>query len=209
MGLREGAVVSPRGVAIPDLRERLFAAAERVVARDGAAALTSRAITAEADCGKGVLHTHFTGLDEFVAELLLDRFARSARQAGALEVKVGEGTVAGNLQEVVLDLLEALPAAVVGLAMTRPAAASHTRKGFQSGAPAFDAIQHAFTAYLQAEQRGGRLAAGADTATIALALVGTVHHLLMTRVPGQGETAEATTRRLLAVLLGGGQPPTA
>ncbi|MGW5852217.1 TetR family transcriptional regulator [Streptomyces sp. NPDC055254] len=199
--------MSPRGVAIPDLRERLFAAAERVVARDGAAALTSRAITAEADCGKGVLHTHFTGLDEFVAELLLDRFARSARQAEALEAKVGEGTVAGNLQKVGLDLLEALPAAVVGLAMTRPAAAQHTREGFQSGAPAFDAIQHAFTAYLQAEQRDGRLAAGADTATIALALVGTVHHLLMTRVPGQGEDAEATTRRLLAVLLGGaGQP---
>ncbi|MFD3870345.1 TetR/AcrR family transcriptional regulator [Streptomyces sp. NPDC058623] len=202
--------MSPRGVAIPDLRERLFTAAERVVARDGAAALTSRTITAEADCGKGVLHTHFTGLDEFVAELLLDRFARSARQAGALAVKVGEGTVADNLQEVVLNLLEALPAAVVGLAMTRPAAALHTRDGFQSGAPAFDAIQHAFTTYLQAEQRGGRLAAGADTATIALALVGTVHHLLMTRVPGQGEDAEATMRRLLAVLLGGaGQPPAA
>ncbi|MFD3328821.1 TetR family transcriptional regulator [Streptomyces sp. NPDC058701] len=202
--------MSPRGVAIPDVRERLFTAAERVVERDGAAALTSRAITAEADCGKGVLHTHFTGLDEFVAELLLDRFARSARQAEALEAKVGEATIAGNLQEVVLDLLEALPPAVVGLAMTRPAAALHTREGFQSGAPAFDAIQHAFTAYLQAEQRGGRLTAGADTATIALALVGTIHHLLMTRVPGQGEDAEATTRRLLAMLLGGaGQPPTA
>ncbi|MFE1554321.1 TetR family transcriptional regulator [Streptomyces sp. NPDC058734] len=199
--------MSPRGVAIPDLRERLFAAAERVVARDGAAALTSRAITAEADCGKGVLHTHFAGLDEFVAELVLDRFARSARQAEALEAKVGEGTVADNLQQVALDLLEALPAAVVGLAMTRPAAARHTREGFQSGAPAFDAIQRAFTAYLRAEQRGGRLAAGADTATIALALVGTVHHLLMTRVPGQGQDTQTTVRQLLAVLLGdAGQP---
>ncbi|MFD9622899.1 TetR family transcriptional regulator [Streptomyces virginiae] len=196
--------MSPRGVAIPDLRERLFAAAERVVARDGAAALTSRAITAEADCGKGVLHTHFAGLDEFVAELLLDRFARSARQAEALEAKVGEGTVAGNLQEVVLDLMEALPAAVVGLAMTRPAAALHTREGFQSGAPAFDAIQHAVTAYLQAEQHAGRIPAGSDTAAIALALVGTTHHLLMTRGPGRTADTGATTQRLLAVLLGGG-----
>lgn len=201
MGLRKGAVVSPRGVAIPDLRERLFAAAERVVARDGAAALTSRAITAEADCAKGVLHTHFAGLDEFVAELVLDRFARSARQAEALEATVGEATVADNLQEVVLGLMDALPPAVVGLAMTRPAAALHTREGFRSGAPAFDAIQHAFTAYLQAEQRGGRLPADADPATIALALVGTTHHLLMTRVPGRGEGAEVTVRRLLDVLL--------
>ncbi|WP_327411490.1 TetR/AcrR family transcriptional regulator [Streptomyces sp. NBC_01233] len=194
--------MSPRGVAIPDLRERLFAAAERVVARDGAAALTSRAITAEADCAKGVLHTHFAGLDEFVAELVLDRFARSARQAEALQAKVGQATVADNLQEVVLALLDSLQPAVVGLAMTRPAAALHTREGFQSGAPAFDAIQHAFTAYLQAEQRDGRLPAGTDAPTVALALVGTTHHLLMTRSPGQGEDTKGTTERLLAVLLG-------
>lgn len=203
----KGAVVSPRGVAIPDLRERLFAAAERVVARDGAAGLTSRAVTAEADCGKGVLHTHFAGLDEFVAELILDRFARSARQAAALHEKVGQATVAGNLQSVVLALLDALPPAVVGLALTRPAAALHTREGFQSGAPAFDAIQHAFTAYLQAEQVGGRMASDADTATIALALVGTMHHLLMTRVPGRGEEPETIIGRLLAVLLGGAEQP--
>ncbi|MFF1370137.1 MULTISPECIES: TetR/AcrR family transcriptional regulator [Streptomyces] len=199
--------MSPRGVAIPDLRERLFAAAERVVARDGAAGLTSRAVTAEADCGKGVLHTHFAGLDEFVAELILDRFARSARQAAALHEKVGQATVAGNLQSVVLALLDALPPAVVGLALTRPAAALHTREGFQSGAPAFDAIQHAFTAYLQAEQVGGRMASDADTATIALALVGTMHHLLMTRVPGRGEEPETIIGRLLAVLLGGAEQP--
>ncbi|MEV5600661.1 TetR family transcriptional regulator [Streptomyces sp. NPDC052299] len=193
--------MSPRGVAIPDLRERLFAAAERVVARDGAAALTSRAVTAEADCAKGVLHTHFAGLDEFVAELVLDRFARGARQAGALEAKVGRATVAENLLEVVQTLLDSLPPAVVGLAMARPAAASHTRDGLRSGAPAFDAIQDAVTSYLQAEQRIGRMPADGDTATIALALVGTTHHLLMTGGPGQTADIAATTRRLLAVLL--------
>ncbi|MEV6406077.1 TetR/AcrR family transcriptional regulator [Streptomyces bobili] len=192
--------MSPRGVAIPDLRERLFAAAERVVSRDGAAALTSRSITTEADCAKGVLHTHFAGLDEFVAELVLDRFARSARQAEALHSKVGQATVAGNLQEVALCLMDSLPPAVVGLAMTRPAAALHTREGFQSGAPAFDAIQRACTAYLQAEQRAGRLPARADADAIALALVGTTHHLLMTR--SRGEDTGATMERLLAVLVG-------
>ncbi|NYV73752.1 TetR/AcrR family transcriptional regulator [Streptomyces sp. UH6] len=191
--------MSPRGVAIPDLRERLFAAAERVVARDGAAALTSRAVTAEADCAKGVLHTHFSGLDEFVAELVLDRFARSARQAEALHTKVGQATVAENLREVVGALLDSLPPAVVGLAMTRPKAASHTRQGFQSGAPAFDAIQHAVTGYLEAEQRDGRIPADSDAAAIALALVGTTHHLLMTR--GTAPDTAVTVRRLLAVLL--------
>ncbi|MFF8266627.1 TetR/AcrR family transcriptional regulator [Streptomyces sp. NPDC016562] len=194
--------MSPRGVAIPDLRERLFAAAERVVARDGAAALTSRAVTTEADCGKGVLHAHFTGLDEFIAELVLDRFARSAHHAEGLVARVGQGSVEGNLQEIALALLESLHPAVVGLAMTRPAAAQHTREGFRSGAPAFDAIQHSLTAYLRAEQDCGRVDPGADVATIALALVGTVHHLLMTRAPGESADARDTTARLLAVLLG-------
>ncbi|GGZ03341.1 TetR family transcriptional regulator [Streptomyces nitrosporeus] len=184
------------------MRERLFAAAERVVARDGATALTSRAVTAEADCAKGVLHTHFSGLDEFVAELVLDRFARSARQAEALGAKVGQATVAENLQEVVGALLDSLPPAVVGLAMTRPAAASHTREGFRSGAPAFDAIQDAVSDYLQAEQHAGRLPAGSDAAAVALALVGTTHHLLMTRSPAQTAGTAATVKRLLAVLLG-------
>ncbi|WP_344606954.1 TetR family transcriptional regulator [Streptomyces glaucus] len=193
--------MSPRGVAIPDLRERLFAAAERVVARDGAAALTSRAVTAEANCAKGVLHTHFSGLDEFIAELILDRFARSARQAETLSTKVGQATVAENLHEVVEALLDSLPPAVVGLAMTRPAAASHTREGFRSGAPAFDAIQHAVTAYLQAEQHDGRIPADSDAATIALALVGTTHHLLMTRSTAPATDTAVTMQRLLAVLL--------
>ncbi|MFG2873545.1 hypothetical protein ACGFYU_00685 [Streptomyces sp. NPDC048337] len=86
--------------------------------------------------------------------------------------------------------------------MSRPAAALHAREGLRSGAPAFDAIQDSFAAYLRAEQRGGRVAPEADAATIALALVGTVHHLLMTRVPGGGEDAKDATQRLVAVLLG-------
>lgn len=176
------------------------------MARDGAAALTSCAITAEADCGKGVLHAHFAGLDEFVfAELVLDRFAHSARQAEGLEARVGQGSVAANLQEVVLALLESLPPAVVGLALTRPVAASHAREGLESGAPAFDAIQHSFTAYLHAERGRGRIAEGADAATIALALIGTVHHLLMTRIPGESQDTKGTAERLVAVLLGAAQ----
>ncbi|MFI1227588.1 MULTISPECIES: TetR family transcriptional regulator [unclassified Streptomyces] len=195
--------MSPRGVAIPDLRERLFAAAERVVARDGAAALTSRAVTTEAECAKGVLHTHFSGIDEFVAELVLDRFARSAHEAGELASKVGQGSVEGNLAEVALALLNSLDPAVVGLAMTRPGASLHTRRALEAGAPGFTAMQESVTAYVEAERRGGRVAEGADAATISLALVGTVHHLLLTRAPETAVAPGDTIRRLTTLLLGG------
>ncbi|MEW2290529.1 TetR family transcriptional regulator [Streptomyces sp. NPDC047841] len=175
--------MSPRGVAIPDLRERLFEAAERVVARDGAAALTSRAVTTEAGCAKGVLHAHFAGLDEFVAELVLDRFTRTVALAADLPAQAGSGTVTGNLVNLAAAVLSLDPG-VVGLAVTRPAAALRVREAWAAGAPGFDAVQTSIEAYLSAEQRLERIADKLDAGSVALALVGTLHHLLMTGRPG-------------------------
>lgn len=192
--------MSPRGVAIPDLRERLFSAAERVVARDGAAALTSRAVTTEAGCAKGVLHTHFSGLDAFVAELVLDRFATAAALAAGLPGRAGQGSVTGNLAEVATALLESLDPGIVGLALTLPAASLHTRRAWEDGRPGFDAVQQSVESYLVAEQQQGRVAGDLDTAAAALALTGTLHHLLMTRSPGS-PSPRAQVDALIALLL--------
>ncbi|MFH9574978.1 TetR family transcriptional regulator [Streptomyces sp. NPDC017454] len=194
--------MSPRGVATPDVRERLFAAAERIVERDGPGALTSRAVTTEAGCAKGLLHTHFAGLDEFVAELCLDRFARTAAKARALEGLTGQGTVAGNLASVALSLLDRGGPALSGLAMTRPAAASRVREAMRDGGPGFAAIQEAIAGYLESERGGGRLPATVDPHTVALAVVGTAHHLLMTGWPGAADP-RPTMDRLVAALVGG------
>ncbi|MFJ9174247.1 TetR/AcrR family transcriptional regulator [Streptomyces sp. NPDC102360] len=192
--------MSPRGVATPDVRERLFAAAERVVQRDGPGALTSRAVTTEAGCAKGLLHTHFAGLDEFVAELCLDRFARTAAKAQALPGLAGRGTVAGNVDDVALALFESGGPAISGLAMTRPAAALRVREALESGAPGFAAIQEAVTAYLEAEQELGRVARTLDAGTVALAVVGTAHHLLMTSWPGAPDPWPAMTRLVASLV---------
>ncbi|MEV0375199.1 TetR/AcrR family transcriptional regulator [Streptomyces sp. NPDC050636] len=199
--------MSPRGVAIPDVRERLFAAAERVLAREGPGALTSRAITGEAGCAKGMLHTHFAGLDEFVAELVLDRLGHTASQAGDLPGRAGQATVAENLVAVALALLTSMEPTVVGLAMTRPGASLRVRRALADGAPGFTAVQDSITAYLDAEQRLGRLTDGTDTATVALALVGTVHHLLMTGWAGTEDPREQTTRLVFLLVGAGGKGP--
>jgi AcrR family transcriptional regulator len=196
--------MSPRGVAIPDLRERLFDAAERVLAREGPAAMTSRAITTEAGCAKGLLHTHFDGLDTFVAELVLDRFARTAHQAEEIPARAGYSTVADNLNTVALTLLNSPHPTIVGLAMSRPEASSRIRKALEAGAPGFTAIQDAITNYLDAERGLGRLPDATDTATVALVLVGTVHHLLMTSWAGTSDPREQAKR--LVTLLVGAQP---
>ncbi|MBT2376448.1 TetR/AcrR family transcriptional regulator [Streptomyces sp. ISL-111] len=192
--------MSPRGVATPDVRERLFAAAERVVERDGPGALTSRAVTTEAGCAKGLLHTHFVGLDAFVAELCLDRFARAAAQAQALSELAGQGTVARNLGTVVLALFDAAGPALSGLAMSRAASTLQIREALEGGAPGFTAIEEAITAYLAAEQELGRVAETVDPSIAALAIVGTAHHLLMTSRPGTPDP-QLPMARLVAMLV--------
>src|SRR4051794_1401636 len=109
----------PTGVAMRDAREQLFDAAERVLLRDGPSALTSRAVTTEAGCAKGVLHRHFADFDAFLAELVLDRIARIDDQAAALCNSAGTGTVAGNLTGALMDLFGSVAVAIVGLVISR------------------------------------------------------------------------------------------
>lgn len=205
--------MSPRGVATPDVRERLFAAAEQVLEREGPGALTSRSITTEAGCAKGLLHTHFAGLDAFVAELVLDRLARTARRAEGLPGRAGRGDVVENLVDVALALLDSAGPTVTTLALTRPGAARQFREGMEAGVPGFTAVQESIAAYLDAELRLGRLATGLDAEAVALAVVGTVHHLRMTGCD-PARDARGLVRRLVDALVaaavvpsGGGDRP--
>ena len=69
----------PTGVHLRDARQQLFDAAERILLRAGPNALTSRAVTDEAGCAKGVLHRYFTDFDAFLADLVLDEMALTRR----------------------------------------------------------------------------------------------------------------------------------
>ena len=109
----------PTGVAIRDARDQLFGAAERVLLRDGPNALTSRAVTSEAGCAKGVLHRHFADFDAFLAELVADRIARLDSQAAALRTSAGTGTVAGHLTQALTDLFGSVALGIVSLVISR------------------------------------------------------------------------------------------
>src|SRR5215510_5216358 len=120
LGNREGrAALVPTGIAIRDVREQLFDAAERILLRDGPSALTSRAVTAEAGCAKGVLHRHFDDFDAFLAEFVLDRIERMDPQATALRESAGTGTVADNLAGALTALFGSVAVAIVPLVTFR------------------------------------------------------------------------------------------
>ena len=125
----------PTGVALRDAREQLFDAAERVLLRDGPEALTSRAVTTEAGCAKGVLHRHFTDFDGFLAELVLDRIQRLDGQAAVLRESVGRGSVADNLTTMLTELFGSVAVAIISLTISRDGLRARLRQAVPTGVP--------------------------------------------------------------------------
>ena len=192
----------PTGVAISDPRGQLFAAAERVLLRDGPGGLTSRAVTAEAGVAKGVLHRHFADFDAFLAELALDRVAQISAQAAALRARAGTGTVAGNLAAVLPDLFSPAVLALIRLVIARDGLRAQLRAATRSRLPLVSESTALAAGYLAAERDLGRIAAGADIGTLAPTLIGAAH-LLFTDTDGTPEPA-AVARVVTTVLAAAG-----
>ena len=188
----------PTGVAIRDPRRQLFDAAERVLLRDGPAALTSRAVTAEAGVAKGVLHRHFTDFEEFLAELVLDRIALVNAQAAALHAMAGTGTVAGNLAAALPDLFTPLVLSLIRLVFARDELRARLRAATGSRIPLVSESVALAARYLEAERDLGRIAPGADIATLAPMLVSAAQ-LLFTDTDSPPPSA-AVTRTVAAAL---------
>ncbi|UKY54577.1 TetR/AcrR family transcriptional regulator [Streptomyces inhibens] len=191
----------PTGVAIRDAREQLFDAAERVLLQDGPSALTSRAVTTEAGCAKGVLHRHFTDFDAFLAELVLDRIGRIDSQAADLRNSAGTGTVADNLTGALTDLFGAVAVAIVGLVTSRDDLRARLRRTTPTGIPVLMEATAMIASYLTTERELGRIAADADVDTLAPTLIGTGHMLFADR---KGTPPEAgAVRKVVTTVIAG------
>ncbi|HEY3957602.1 MAG TPA: TetR family transcriptional regulator [Streptosporangiaceae bacterium] len=194
----------PTGVALRDARQQLFDAAERILLRDGPGALTSRAVTTEAGCAKGVLHRHFAGFEEFLAEFVLDRMGRMDSQAAALRGSAGTGTVAGNLTEALTALYGSVAVAIVGLVATRESLRARLSRDWPAGIPVVTEAMTMVAGYLESERDLGRIASGADIGMLAPTVVGAVH-MQYTRAEGTPPDA-ATVGRIVTTAITGSLP---
>ncbi|MFI6503867.1 TetR/AcrR family transcriptional regulator [Nonomuraea typhae] len=175
----------PTGVHLRDARQQLFDAAERVLLRDGPNALTSRAVTDEAGCAKGVLHRHFADFDAFLVDLVLGQAAQIETQASALRAAAGTGTVAGNLTGALSTLFGPVPMAILPLITFRDELRARLRRARPGGGMAILAeATTAISAYLADERDRGRIAADADVSALTLSIVGGGHLLLTGDDPG-------------------------
>lgn len=190
----------PTGVAMRDARRQLFDAAERILLRAGPNALTSRAVTTEAGCAKGVLHRHFDDFDAFLAELVRDRIDRIERESDTLRESAGTGTVADRLTDALTDLFGSVAVAIVGLVTFRDGLRARLRRTTPAGVPVLTEATSMIASYLAAERALGRVAADADVDTLALTLIGTGHLLFAGRegVPPEREEVRKVVTAVLA-----------
>jgi AcrR family transcriptional regulator len=193
----------PTGVAIRDAREQLFGAAERVLLREGPNALTSRAVTTEAGCAKGVLHRHFADFDAFLAELAADRIAGLDSQAAGLRTSAGTGTVASNLTDVLTALFGSVALGIVSLVISRDELRARLRQARPAGIPLLTEATAMIASYLTVERDLGRIAADADVDTLAPTLIGAAHLLFAGREgdpPGAGAVRKLVTTVIAGVV---------
>lgn len=191
----------PTGVAMRDARDQLFDAAERVLLREGPGALTSRAVTTEAGCAKGVLHRHFDDFDGFLAELVTDRIGRIGLRAFELQDAAGTGTVVENLSDALTDVFASVAVAMVGLITSRDGLRARLREGHPRGVPLLTEAAEMVKNYLMAEQLAWRVAADADVDTLAPTLIGAAHLLFADRT-GPPPSPEDVRRTVGAVVAG-------
>ena len=196
----------PTGVHLRDARQQLFDAAERVLLRDGPGALTSRAVTDEAGCAKGVLHRHFGEFDTFLAELVLDRAAQLEAEASTLRAATGTGTVAGNLTTALTALFGPVPVAIIPLITFRDELRARLRQATPGGGMGIlGQATTTISAYLNDERELGRIAADADIDSLTLSLVGGGHLLFADRDPDRdpGPPTTAAVAKLVTSVLAG------
>ncbi|MFD0555591.1 TetR/AcrR family transcriptional regulator [Stackebrandtia endophytica] len=184
-----------RGVAIPDVRQHLFAALEQVVLHEGTGRLSGRGITQEAKVATGLLHAHFGDLDEFFAGYAVDRSFQISAGAAELVDKVGTGSVLVNLTDLASQW-QAL-SVLARLIAARPSLVDEVAKVLGSGHSAWEAIERATADYLRREQSAGRVDAEVNPGSLGAAVSALLHHLVLTT------DSETESRRRLARVLAG------
>ncbi|MDY7089103.1 MAG: helix-turn-helix domain-containing protein [Actinomycetota bacterium] len=206
----------PTGVALRDVRQQLFDAAERVLVRHGPNALTSRAVTAEADVAKGVLHRHFADFDEFLAELVRRRIAGLEAWGATMVEHAGTGVVAENIADFLFGVFDQVGLGLVSLVIGRGELRTRLRRDPPYGVPILTEATSVIAAYLTAEtQPGTELRTSAATPagaelrnlraeqrtradTLALSVVGTAHLVFCEQPRTDPDRVRDLVRQLIA-----------
>lgn len=161
------------------LRSSLIEHARRLIARDGAAALTMRALATEAGCAVGLPYKVFADRREIVTAIVHIELEKLREACDELIERAGSATVGGNLTWFAAVLLDS-PA----VALTQELLADETLR--QSvAASAHDTgmgpaqFPRIVSRYLAAEKQAGRVAPDVDEDAFGFLVASALHNLLI------------------------------
>lgn len=178
------------------LRDHLVTTARRLIAEQGAAGLTVRAIARAAGVADGVLYNHFSDKDELLAAAVGAHVAAAHADLGPLPAP-GTATVHDNLVAYLRAGL-ALHAAVLPVFAGLLSSPAVLERFAESAARDTD-WRELLAAYLRAERDLARLGSGTDIPAATALLVGVCHDaalaamLPMTPTPAVDVDAVVTT----------------
>lgn len=161
-----------------ELRTQLIEHAQRLVRRDGADALTMRALAAEAGCAVGLPYKLFPSREALVADLVGLELARIREQVDAWVATAGVNTVAENLDRFASLLLSADATSLALARSLKDGALDAAVVGSAHDSGLAHSFGTAVSDYLGAEQRLGRVAADVDTDAFGFVITGAIHNLI-------------------------------
>ena len=198
----------------PDLKERLIAATEKLLASQGLGCVSTRDIAKEANVAEGALYHHFGDKAELILSVVLQQVGDFPEVLQSLPLKIGENTVQKNL-ETVLESAFAFHHRIAPLVCSLFADQELLVKvrgmmAERSMGPARSVF--AISAYLRAEQQLGRVSPSAVPETIAeLLLAVSFNRAMQDHFFFGGAEGDAKARRKLReavrALMVGLQPP--
>jgi AcrR family transcriptional regulator len=161
------------------LRAELLEHARTIVRRDGAAALTMRALAAEVGVSLGLPYKVFADRREIVTEIVRGEINTMRTATEELVTSAGRGMVGDNLMCFAEVILRS-PAAPLAreLHSDDQLLGSVTGAADEAGVGPTGLV-NVLGRYLAAEQQAGRVAGHVDTDAIAFLLAGALHNLLI------------------------------
>ena len=188
-----------------ELRDSLLEVARRLVARDGPAALTMRALAAEAGCAVGLPYKVFASRDELVLGLVHAEYIRLRAAFDEVVASAGSGTVGANLGRFAEVLLSS-PAVGLSHGIGTHEALSQAIDATAGETGVVDALATTVADYLAAEKRSGRVDPTVDEEAFAFLIAGAVHNLLAAG-PAYPKPSMQQLERMLAAVATRLSPP--
>jgi AcrR family transcriptional regulator len=172
-------------VPVVDTRQRLVAAAEEVLKREGIRGLTTKAVAQAAGRSEGSIYNHFTdrvGLIMAVIDARLPPFI-----AVLMELVPGQRTVPTNLERVAKALIEfdAVMLPLLGGVFADPELLVRFNAAMRPDDKGPHRPHRGITAYLEGEQSLGRVPAHVDCAAVTMMLIGGCREAVMQQLFGQ------------------------